>query len=179
MKLVHYGDPVLREKCKPVIDFESIRYLLQKFYDTMYEEEGLGLAANQVGYKLQFFAIDISHVDDDERPRIFINGKITRKIGECAFDEGCLSIPKLVLSVTRPERITFRYQDENENFIEEEFNGLMARAIQHEVDHLNGILIFDRISQAEKNKIKKDLKSIRSNTLSKINIRSKNRNITI
>ena len=112
--------------------------------------KGIGLAANQVGVDLNLFIIDISHTDDNEFPRIFINGEITSSQGESIFSEGCLSIPEVALEVTRPEVILFKYQDINEKWHEEEFDGLLARAIQHEIDHLNGVLIIDLVSQMQR-----------------------------
>ena len=137
-------------------------------FDTMYEEEGIGLAANQVGVDLNLFIIDISHTDDNEYPRIFINGEITSSKGESIFSEGCLSIPEVALEVTRPEVISFKYQDINEKWHEEEFDGLLARAIQHEIDHLNGVLIIDLVSEMQRLKINKEVKRIKNDSMTKL-----------
>ena len=168
MEVVHYGDPILRKKCKPVEDYKKLSGLIDDMFDTMYEEEGIGLAANQVGIDLNLFIIDISHTDDDEYPRIFINGEITSSRGESVFSEGCLSIPKVALEVTRPEVILFKYQDIHEKWYEEEFDGLLSRAIQHEIDHLNGVLIIDLVSEMQRLKVNKEVKRIKNDSIVKL-----------
>ena len=150
LELVNYGNPILRKTCNSVTDFSKLADFIDNMFDTMYEEEGIGLAANQVGTDMNLFVIDISHTDDSEFPRIFINGKITSSDGESIFSEGCLSIPQVSLEVTRPERIILKYQDVKEKWHEEEFDGLLARAIQHEIDHLNGVLIIDLVSEMQR-----------------------------
>jgi len=141
---------------------------IDDMFDTMYEEEGIGLAANQVGVDLNLFIMDISHTDDNEYPRIFINGEITSSKGESIFSEGCLSIPEVALEVTRPEVISFKYQDINEKWHEEEFDGLLARAIQHEIDHLNGVLIIDLVSEMQRLKVNKEVKRIKNDSIVKL-----------
>ena len=160
LQVVHYGDPILRKKCKEVEDFSKLSILIENMFDTMYEEEGIGLAANQVGVNMNMFIIDIAHTDENEFPRTFINGTIIKVEGESAFSEGCLSIPQVALEVIRPESILFKYQDINQKWHEEKFDGLLARAIQHEMDHLNGIFIIDRVSEIEKIKYKNELKKL-------------------
>ena len=114
MEVVHYGDPILRKKCKPVTDFEKLPGLIEDMFDTMYEENGIGLAANQVGIDLHLFIIDISDFEKEgESIHVFINGEILDTSGESWFEEGCLSIPDVRLDVKRPETITFKYQDES------------------------------------------------------------------
>ena len=157
LEVVNYGNPILRKKCNQVTNFPQLSDLIDDMFDTMYEEEGIGLAANQVGIDLNLFIIDISHTDDDEFPRIFINGEITSSRGESVFSEGCLSIPEVALEVTRPEVILFKYQDIHEKWYEEEFDGLLSRAIQHEIDHLNGVLFIDYLSKLKKTIIVKKL----------------------
>ena len=93
LEVVNYGDPILRKKCQPVNDFSKLPSFVEDLFDTMYEEEGIGLAANQVGVDMNLFIIDIAHTDEKEFPRIFINGEITKSYGESVFSEGCLSIP--------------------------------------------------------------------------------------
>ena len=168
LNIVHYGDPILRKKCLPANDFTILDDLLEDMFDTMYEEEGIGLAANQVGIDLNLFIIDISHTDDDEYPRIFINGEITSSRGESVFSEGCLSIPEVSLEVTRPDVILFKYQDIHEEWYEEEFDGLLARAIQHEIDHLNGVLIIDLVSEMQRLKVNKEIKRIKNDSIIKL-----------
>ena len=167
LEVVNYGNPILRKRCKQVTDFSRLSDFIDDMFDTMYEEEGIGLAANQVGVDLNLFIIDISHTDDNEYPRIFINGEITSSQGESIFSEGCLSIPEVALEVTRPEVISFKYQDINEKWHEEEFDGLLARAIQHEIDHLNGVLFIDHISRLKRDMItRRVMKELRQTTAS-------------
>ena len=171
MEVVHYGDPILRKKCSPVTDLEKIEALINNMFDTMYEENGLGLAANQVGVDLNLFIIDISSFEDDEKTHVFINGEIVGSSGESWFEEGCLSIPDVRLNIKRPDTIQFKFQDVLGKEHLEEFDGLMARAIQHEVDHLNGIFIVDRVSQTSKMSVDKSLKDIEKNAIQRSNIR--------
>ena len=168
LKVVNYGDPILRKKCQSVVDFSKLPSFVDDMFDTMYEEEGIGLAANQVGVDMNLFIIDIAHTDEKEFPRIFINGQITNFYGESIFSEGCLSIPQVALEVTRPDKITFKYQDMSEKWYEEEFDGLLARAIQHEMDHLNGVLIIDLVSEMQKAKVNKEVNRIKNESISRI-----------
>ena len=168
LEVVNYGNPILRKKCSQVTNFSKLSDLIDDMFDTMYEEEGIGLAANQVGVDLNLFIIDISHTKDNEFPRIFINGEITSSRGESIFSEGCLSIPEVALEVTRPEVISFKYQDIDEKWHEEEFDGLLARAIQHEIDHLNGVLIIDLVSEMQRLKVNKKVKRIKNDSIVKL-----------
>ncbi len=168
LEVVNYGNPILRKKCSQVTNFSKLSDLIDDMFDTMYEEEGIGLAANQVGVDLNLFIIDISHTKDNEFPRIFINGEITSSLGESIFSEGCLSIPEVALEVTRPEIISFKYQDIYEKWHEEEFDGLLARAIQHEIDHLNGVLIIDLVSEMQRLKVNKKVKRIKNDSIVKL-----------
>ena len=171
LKVVHYGDPILRKRCNAVKKFSKLESLLNDMFDTMYEENGIGLAANQVGLDMNLFIVDISGIEEDEKTRVFINGKIIDSRGESWFEEGCLSIPDIRLNVKRPDVIVFKYQDEKGQEYEEKFDGLLARAIQHEVDHLNGVFIVDRVSQAEKMSVSKELKNIEKQSSSNYNSR--------
>lgn len=160
-EVVHYGDPILRKVCKPVKDFKKLSSLIDDMFDTMYEESGVGLAANQIGVDLNLFIIDISGIEGEtESVHIFINGEIMESSGESWFEEGCLSIPDVRLEVKRPEFIQFKYQDENGTEHIEEMRGLLARAIQHEIDHLKGVFIVDRVTKTVKMTVENDLKMI-------------------
>ena len=160
-EVVHYGDPILRKVCKPVKDFKKLSSLIDDMFDTMYEESGVGLAANQIGVDLNLFIIDISGIEGEtESVHIFINGEIMESSGESWFEEGCLSIPNVRLEVKRPEFIQFKYQDENGTEHIEEMRGLLARAIQHEIDHLKGVFIVDRVTKTVKMTVENDLKMI-------------------
>ena len=179
LNIVKYGDPILRKKCQSVVDFSKLPSLVEDMFDTMYEEEGIGLAANQVGVDMNLFIIDIAHTDDSEFPRIFINGKIEKFNGECVFSEGCLSIPQIALEVIRPEKIIFKYQDMKEKWHEEEFDGLLARAIQHEMDHLNGILTIDLVDEMQKAKVQKEVNKIKNDSISRIKQKSSNKRFVL
>lgn len=145
-QIVQIGEPVLRKKCKHVekID-EKIIQLLDDMADTMYEADGVGLAAPQVGILKQIFVIDVG-----EGPMVFINPEILETGGTQTGDEGCLSIPGYYAPVCRPNYVKVKFLDENmqEQVLEaEEF---FARAILHENDHLNGVLFKDRVEKSEK-----------------------------
>ena len=163
LPIVKYGDPILRKVLDPVKNFQSISNILTDMFDTMYELEGIGLAANQIGLNLNLMIIDISHTDDTYPPSAFANGTILDGSGKESMDEGCLSIPGIQVNVPRSETVIFSYQDTEGNSHEGEFSGLMARVIQHEMDHLNGRLIIDHATIVERNRLKKQLKELRSN----------------
>ncbi len=159
--IVHYGDPILRKKCNPFKDFSNIDPLLDDMFDSMYEAEGIGLAANQIGLDMNLFIIDVTHTEETETPHVFINSKIISKYGdEGVYQEGCLSLPEISLDVLRPEKVTLKYQTPDEEWHENEFDGLLSRAIQHETDHLNGIYIIDRVSEIEKIQYQTELKEL-------------------
>ncbi len=160
LDVVHYGDPILRKTCALVTDFTALPELVDNMFDTMYEEDGIGLAANQVGVDLNLMVIDVTHTEETDVTHVFVNGKIIDSWGESTFEEGCLSIPDVRLEVARPEFIKFKYQDIDGTRHEEEISGLLGRAIQHEIDHLNGVLIIDRVSQIMRLLVQKQLKEI-------------------
>ena len=165
LDIVKYGNPVLNKKCNSVSQFSDIELVIESMFDSMYEAEGIGLAANQVGLNMNLFIIDITHTDEAEDSHIFINSKILSSRGEKTFfQEGCLSLPGIALDVERPEKIVLKYQSIDQEWHEEEFDGLLSRAIQHEMDHLNGIFIVDRVSEIEKIKYKNELKKLTSDS---------------
>ena len=172
MEIIHYGDSILRKVCKQVTDFSNLSKLLDDMFDTMYEESGIGLAANQVGLDMNLFIIDISGIEEEsENVHVFINGEIIESSGESWFEEGCLSIPDVRLNVKRPEFIKIKYQDESGVEHIDEIDGLLARAIQHEIDHLNGIFIVDRVSSTAKIGVGKELKIIEKDAVFRANER--------
>ena len=168
LEVVKYGNPILRKKCSMVTDFSKLSDFIDNMFYTMYEEEGIGLAANQVGVGMNLFVIDISHTDENEFPWIFVNGEIISSDDESIFSEGCLSIPQVALEVKRPENIVFKYQDIREKWHEEEFDGLLARAIQHEIDHLNGVLIIDLVSEMQRVRVNQEIKKIKKHSEAKL-----------
>ncbi len=174
LPIIGYGDPVLRKVCEPIApDYPNLEQTIADMYETMYNAYGVGLAAPQVGLPIRLFVIDTKpfgedeDLSDDEQQqlkrfkRTFINARITHEEGqEWGFNEGCLSIPEVREDVYRHERITIEYDDEAFNRKTEVFDGLIARVIQHEYDHIEGILFTDRISSLKKQLIKKKLQNI-------------------
>ena len=161
LKIVKYGDEVLRRKSKEISKIsKKIKILAEDMLDTMYANDGVGLAAPQVGQNLRMFVIDVSSGDEPLNPMIFINPKIIKKSGAINSNEGCLSFPKAYTDVRRYANVMVKAQDLNgKPFVIEAKDGtLLARALQHEFDHLDGILfidhsrnIFDTIAVLEKN----------------------------
>ena len=162
LTIVKYGDPILRKKVKDITDFTSLPDMIEKMFNTMHEEDGIGLAANQVGWSLNLLILDTSNLEDNEygEPYIFINSKIINTEGEIIFEEGCLSVPDIRADINRPETITLRYQDLSQNFHENTFSGIVSRVIQHELDHLQGKLFIDYLPPAKKLLINKRLSEI-------------------
>jgi peptide deformylase len=183
LEIVKYGNPILHKKGKVVTEFsDTISALYQDMLDTMYKEEGIGLAAQQVGLAIQFCVIDVpSHPEypitsilDDQSlspqllmPMCLINPKIQfLPSDEYYYEEGCLSFPEIKGDVARPELISVQYQDLDGNPHKLECDGLLGRCIQHEVDHLNGILFTDRMEKDVFSEIKKDIQILRKKTQS-------------
>ncbi len=176
--IVKYGDPRLLKICKIVEDFSILPNIIMTMYDSMYEAEGIGLAANQIGIDLNLFIIDITHTDEATEPSEFINGKIVDSHGESGFSEGCLSIPGVEFEIKRPEFITLQYQKVDGSIHEQEFSGLYSRAIQHEMDHLKGKLIVDHVNSIVKMRYKSQLKEIKENAAHQYSDLLKNSGIT-
>ena len=169
-----YGDPVLRkvgEEISP--DYPNLKGIIENMYQTMYNAYGVGLAAPQIGLAIRLFVIDTEPFSDsdgltnEEKDQLkdfkqtFINAKMLVEEGdEWAFNEGCLSIPDVREDVYRNERITLEYYDEDFNKKTQSFDGIIARVIQHEYDHIEGILFTDKISSLKKTLIKKKLQNI-------------------
>ncbi len=153
-----FGDEVLRLPTDPVetID-ESLQTLIEDMVDTMYAAPGVGLAANQVGVSKRLMLIDLSVGKRPGELHVFINPEIIEAEGEITEEEGCLSIPDFVEVVTRPQRVRLRYLDRNGEEREMWGEGLMARAMCHEVDHLNGGLFVDRLRGFKKDRILKKI----------------------
>lgn len=160
-EIVKYGDPRLRKTCATVNDFSVLPDIVNEMYDSMYEHNGVGLAANQIGYDLNLFVIDITHTEEADEPAEFVNGKIIDSCGESSYSEGCLSIPGVEFEIKRPEFITLEYQKLDGSKHTKEFGGYYARAIQHEVDHLNGKLIVDYVNSVSKLRYNSQLKAIK------------------
>ncbi len=149
--IVLYGNSVLKRKAVPVNNIdEGIQKLIRDLKDTIKVEGGVGLASNQIGVLKRVIVLnEVISEDDEEKSIIFplINPEIIQKSGEQRGDEGCLSFPGLYVPITRAEKVVVTYMDEGGKPVEREFTGLLARAIQHEIDHLNGVLFIERIDK--------------------------------
>ena len=145
-KVVKYGEATLRQPSKEVHKVsQKIKNLVQDMLDTMYSQNGVGLAAPQIGENLRIFVIDVSSANEPLNPMVFINPKIIKKSGACISHEGCLSFPEAYTDVKRYENVMVKALDTNgRSFVMEAKEGsLLARAIQHEFDHLDGVLFID------------------------------------
>ena len=160
-----YGHPVLRKMTQDIdASYPNLKELIDNMYETMYNAEGIGLAAPQVGLEDRIFVIDLSPLADEENPqykdlkKAFINARITNRTGDMtSAEEGCLSIPNVHESVPRQDTIEIEYLDENLEPHTETYTGFTARVIQHEYDHIDGILFIDHISAIRKRLIKAKL----------------------
>ena len=175
LPVVAYGDPVLKKEAEEITkDYPDLQKLIADMFETMYEAAGVGLAAPQIGKSIRLFVVDGSpfaeEEDEEEDPRavgiedfkqVFINPIIEEEFGEeWSFKEGCLSIPKVREEVYRKEKVRITYYDENWNFKDEIFDGYAARIIQHEYDHIEGVLFTDHLSAIKKKLISKKLQNI-------------------
>jgi peptide deformylase len=138
-----YPDSILQEKAKEVKDFSKIHHLVEKMLKAMVDEEGIGLAANQIGVASQVL---VGRSDEEKGPIILVNPIIVKAEGEDKMDEGCLSVPEVTVEIPRAESLLVRGFDAEGEEVEYKVEGLTARMIQHEIDHLNGILIIDYLS---------------------------------
>jgi len=180
LPIVAYGDPVLKKQAKDIPeDYPKLKELIENMWETMYGAYGVGLAAPQIGLPIRMFIIDPSPFAEDDDlsendkeqlqglKKVFINPQITEETGdEWAFNEGCLSIPEVREDVFRKPNIVIEYYDENFKKHTEEFTGLAARVIQHEYDHIEGILFTDKLSSLKKRLIKGKLENISKGKIS-------------
>lgn len=149
--ILHYPDKRLRDVGKPVVDFgPKFQALVDDMAETMYAAPGVGLAATQIGEALQLFVIDIAAEDEPSDLRVFANPKFIAKDGEVSWKEGCLSFPGATEEIDRAETVTVQAQDRHGKPFELSTDGLLAIAIQHEYDHLQGTLMIDRIGPLKK-----------------------------
>ncbi len=153
LPIVAYGDPVLKKKAVDITpDYENLSAFIANMWDTMYAANGVGLAAPQVGKSIRIFIVDATAFDEDEPElanfkKTFINAHIINEEGEkWPFNEGCLSIPKIREDINRHADITIEYVDENFKKHKESYSGMAARVIQHEYDHIEGILFTDHLT---------------------------------
>jgi len=161
--IVAYGNPILKKEAEEIKEGTDLSALISDMFDTMGHASGVGLAAPQINQSLRIFVMDSSLMldeDDEEKGirRAFINPILLDEYGDdFSFEEGCLSIPEIRAEIIRPEKLTLEYYDENWNLHEEEFSGMTARVIQHEYDHLEGILFVDYLKGLKKRLLKSKL----------------------
>ena len=156
-----FGDDVLRRRTDEVDSFdEELQSLIDDMVDTMYAAPGVGLAANQVGVSKRLMVIDLSVGKNPDELHVFVNPEIVESEGSVTEEEGCLSIPDFVEIVTRPERVKVRYKDRHGHPREMWGQGLMARALCHEIDHLDGMLFIDYLRGLKKERIVKKIQKL-------------------
>jgi len=173
LPVIGYGNSILKRKSKEVPNsYPGLKELIRNMYDTMYNASGVGLAAPQIGKSIKIFIIDTSpflNMDDNEIKdyevssvkQTFINPTILDETGEFwSFEEGCLSIPHIREEVKRKSFIKIEYYDENFNYRKDDFSGIVARVIQHEYDHIQGVLFTDKLTSFKKRLLKSKLNNI-------------------
>ena len=171
LPIVAYGDPILRKEAEDIeSDYPNLDILIENMFETMYQADGIGLAAPQIGKSIRLFIVDCSPFAEDEEEdnshladfkKVFINATILEEEGKAwEFREGCLSIPNIRDDVSRKERIKIEYLDENFEEHVEEFDGYAARVIQHEYDHVDGVLFTDHLTPLKRRLLKRKLSDI-------------------
>ncbi|MER8603884.1 peptide deformylase [Mesorhizobium sp. M1233] len=160
--LIILPDPVLRQVSKPVERVDGdLRKLAGDMLDTMYDAPGIGLAAIQVGEPLRMLVIDLAKEDETPAPHVFINPEILESSDQrSVYEEGCLSIPDYYAEVERPAAVRVKFLDRDGKLQESEAEGLMATCLQHEIDHLNGVLFIDHISKLKRDMVVKKFKKL-------------------
>lgn len=156
-----YGDPVLRKMAEPVSEFdEGLVEFIDRMIETMFDNSGIGLAAPQVGESKRIIVVDRSIGETVDDYLVLINPEILETEGECSLQEGCLSVPGVYEDLVRPEKARVRYADVVGTEHEFDTDGMLARVILHEIDHLNGVLFVDRLSTVKRTLLAKTLKEI-------------------
>jgi len=156
-----FGDPVLRERARDVRDFDdTLRALVADLYDTMGAYNGVGLAANQVGVAQRVFVVDVPHEDGSRDRFAVVNPVLDQRRGKDKAEEGCLSMPGILEEVQRATSVRVRGFNEHGQPLERVVTGFLARAIQHETDHLDGVLFTDRLSLLKRQFLKRDLDAL-------------------
>lgn len=160
LPILSYPDPRLRTIAKPVEQVDDeIKTLIKDMFETMYAAKGIGLAATQVDRHIQLIVMDLS--DDGSQPRVFINPKVTPLVEDKKpYEEGCLSVPEFYESVERPTKVTIEAMDEDGNTFNEEAEGMLAVCIQHEMDHLNGVIFVDYLSRLKQTRARDKVKKV-------------------
>lgn len=163
--IIMYGDPVLRQKAKEIEQGADLTQLLEDMYETMHNANGIGLAAPQIGKSIRLFIVDGTIIDDEpdltDFKKVFVNPILLDELGApWEYEEGCLSIPNIREKIVRKGILKIRYYDETWNLLEGEFNGLRARIIQHEYDHIEGKMFVDYLTPLRKRLLKGKLADI-------------------
>ena len=162
LKVVKYGDPILEKKCEPITEFDTpeLHKLVEDMFETMYSARGVGLAAPQVAIGKRLTVIDITAGEEGGERLVLINPEIVVKEGTIIGEEGCLSIPGFREDVKRAKRVRTRAQNVKGEFFEIEGEDMLARAIQHEADHLNGVLFLSYLSPLKRDLIRRKIKKL-------------------
>jgi peptide deformylase len=159
LEILKYPNPNLKKKSQPVeIIDPSLRQLVQNLAETLYAAPGVGLAAPQVGYLLRLVVIDVTPVNQPKNLMVLINPEIISSEGECTWEEGCLSVPDFNEEVKRKKKVVVRCRNLEGETVEIEGNDLLSVVLQHEIDHLDGILFVDHLSQLKRDLYKRQLK---------------------
>jgi peptide deformylase len=160
LRILEFPDPRLRKKAAPVeVVDDPLRQLIDDMFETMYEAPGIGLAATQVDVHRRLLVADVSQEKDE--PQVLINPEILERDGAAITEEGCLSVPGYYEEIERAEHIKVRYLDRDGNQQESEYEGLLAVCVQHEIDHLDGKLFVDYLSEIKRQRIRKRLEKDR------------------
>lgn len=167
-----YGQPVLKRKADDIdSDYQGLENLITDMWETMYQAKGVGLAAPQIGRSIRLFVVDTTQLEDEEKDfkgikQVFINARKIEEDGKLwEYEEGCLSIPQIRADVERPERIRLRYLDERFQEHDVTFDGISARVIQHEYDHIEGVLFTERIKPIKRRLVRRKLENLRKGIL--------------
>jgi peptide deformylase len=161
LKILKYGAPELKTESKPVDIFNGeLEAIVKNMFETMYCSPGIGLAASQVGINIQLATIDLTVGEDENKKLVICNPRIICAEGTQRGDEGCLSIPDFSESITRPKKIVVQAQNLNGEEITIEAEGLLARCLSHEIDHLNGVLFVDHLSPLKRSLIRNKIKKL-------------------
>jgi peptide deformylase len=160
-EIVKYPDPVLERPSEPVTEFnEELRTLVDDMFESMYEAKGIGLAAPQIGVPKRITVIDLSFQKNPEEKIVLINPEIIFREGKQYEEEGCLSLPDIREKVSRAAKVTVKAQDANGEWFEMDGEELLARAFQHEIDHLDGVLFFRRVSALKRDLILRRIRKL-------------------
>src|SRR5215469_15373613 len=163
-EIVKYPDPILSKRGEPVTVFDDkLKTLVEEMFESMYAAQGIGLAAPQIGISRRLTVIDVSFKKDPEGKIVLINPEIVDREGKQYEEEGCLSLPEIREKVRRAAKVKVRAQDVEGNWFESEGEELLARAFQHEIDHLDGILFIDHLSRLKRDLVKSKIRKMQKN----------------